>query len=96
MDKTTNALNWFEICVADMNRAKTFYETVLGIEIEVSEMMGMKMGFFPAENGNGKVSGALVQGDMHHLLWLDLLFILMRTHLSKRLLIVLNQQEGKS
>jgi len=65
MDKTTNALNWFEICVADMNRAKTFYETVLGIEIEVSEMMGMKMGFFPAENGNGKVSGALVQGDMH-------------------------------
>lgn len=28
-------------------------------------MMGMQMTFFPAENMNGKVSGALVQGPMH-------------------------------
>jgi predicted enzyme related to lactoylglutathione lyase len=96
MDKTTNALNWFEICVADMNRAKTFYETVLGIEIEVSEMMGMKMGFFPAENGNGKVSGALVHGDMHQPSMAGSVIYLNANHLSKRLLIVLNQQEGKS
>ena len=29
------------------------------------EMMGMQMAFFPSEDMNGKVSGSLVQGDMH-------------------------------
>lgn len=65
MDSTTNALNWFEISVGDMARAKKFYETVFDVKMEETEMMGMKMAFFPAENMNGKVSGGLVQGPMH-------------------------------
>jgi len=65
MDATTNALNWFEISVSDMARAKKFYETVFNVKLEETEMMGMKMAFFPAENMNGKVSGSLVQGPMH-------------------------------
>lgn len=65
MDSTTNALNWFEISVSDIKRAKKFYETVFEIEMPVQEMMGMQMAFFPAENMNGKVSGGLVQGPMH-------------------------------
>lgn len=65
MNGTANALNWFEISVTDMARAKKFYEAVFGITMEESEMMGMKMAFFPAEMGNGKVSGGLVQGPMH-------------------------------
>ncbi|MEP7163632.1 MAG: VOC family protein [Ferruginibacter sp.] len=65
MTAKENALNWFEISVADIKRAKTFYETVFGIDMPVQEMMGMQMGFFPAENMNGKVSGSLVQGPMH-------------------------------
>lgn len=65
MDATTNALNWFEIAVADMGRAVKFYETVFDVKMEQQEMMGMKMAFFPAENMNGKVSGGLVQGPMH-------------------------------
>lgn len=48
-----------------MARAKKFYETVFDIKMEEMEMMGMKMAMFPAENMNGKVSGALVQGPMH-------------------------------
>ncbi|MEP7255871.1 MAG: VOC family protein [Ferruginibacter sp.] len=60
-----NALNWFEIPVADISRAKKFYETIFGIEMPEQEMMGMKMAFFPAEDMNGKVSGSLVQGPMH-------------------------------
>lgn len=65
MDSTTNALNWFEICVTDMARAKKFYEKVFGITLEEQEMMGMKMAFFPSEMGSGRVSGGLVQGPMH-------------------------------
>ena len=65
MKSNENALNWFEISVADMNRAKKFYETIFGIQMPEQEMMGMKMAFFPAEDMNGKVSGGLVQGPMH-------------------------------
>ena len=61
----TNALNWFEISVSDIARAKKFYETIFPIEMEVQEMMGMKMAFFPADVMNGKVGGGLVQGPMH-------------------------------
>ena len=60
----THAINWFEIPVNDFIRAKKFYETVFNIEMPVSEMMGMKMAFFPFEM-NGKLSGGLVQSDMH-------------------------------
>lgn len=65
MDGSVNILNWFEISVSDIARAKTFYESVFGIQMHAEEMMGMQMAFFPAEDMNGKVSGALVQGDMH-------------------------------
>jgi uncharacterized protein len=66
MTSSENALNWFEIAVTDISRAKAFYETIFEIEMPLQEMMGMKMSFFPAENMNGKVSGSLVQGPMHH------------------------------
>ena len=65
MNGDVNALNWFEIPVADMNRAKKFYETIFNIEMPEQEMMGMKMAFFPSEDMNGKVSGGLVEGPMH-------------------------------
>ena len=65
MNETTNALNWFEISVSDIARAKKFYEAVFDVKMEEMDMMGMKMAFFPAENMNGKVSGGLVQGPMH-------------------------------
>jgi uncharacterized protein len=66
MDKTTNALNWFEIPATDISRATKFYETAFGIKMDaMPEMMGMKMASFPAEMGNGKVSGALAQSSNH-------------------------------
>jgi predicted enzyme related to lactoylglutathione lyase len=65
MDGKVNIINWFEVSVSDMARAKKFYETVFAIEMRQMEMMGMQMAFFPAEDMNGKVSGALVQGPMH-------------------------------
>ncbi|MBC8172399.1 MAG: VOC family protein [Chitinophagales bacterium] len=65
MDAKTNSLNWFEISVTDIKRAKKFYESVFDIEMEETEMMGMQMAFFPAEGGSGKANGALVQSDQH-------------------------------
>ncbi len=65
MTAQENSLNWFEISVNDINRATTFYETIFGIKMERQNMMDMEMAFFPADMGNGKASGGLVQGQGH-------------------------------
>jgi len=66
MESTANALNWFEIPVNDIDRAKKFYETIFSMSMEHGqEMMGMKMVFFPIDMMSGKVGGGLVQSDMH-------------------------------
>ncbi|MBC8047042.1 MAG: VOC family protein [Fimbriimonadaceae bacterium] len=65
MDAKVNSLNWFEISVADISRAKKFYETIFGINLESVEMMGMKMAMFPSEPGSGKANGGLCESDMH-------------------------------
>ena len=65
MDQTTNALNWFEIPAADISRASSFYETIFGVQLQQTEMMGMKMAMFPSEMGNGKVSGCVCQSPYH-------------------------------
>jgi predicted enzyme related to lactoylglutathione lyase len=65
MTTKENNINWFEILVNDINRAKTFYESVFGIKMETSSMMGMEMAFFPYEMGSGKAAGGLVQSPMH-------------------------------
>jgi len=62
MNKETNSINWFEIPVTDLERAKHFYQVAFGIHMEDMNMPGMEMAGFPAEMGNGKVSGALVKG----------------------------------
>ena len=62
----TNALNWFEIPVSDIDRAKKFYGTIFNVELmDMPEMMGMKMAGFPADMQGGKVGGALAQSQMH-------------------------------
>lgn len=66
MDNNSNALNWFEIPATDIARAKKFYESILATPLsEMADMMGMKMVGFPGDPANGKVSGALVQSNMH-------------------------------
>ena len=64
MTNNANALNWFEIPAADIERAAKFYETIFSIEMQRMEMGG-SMAFFPAGMEGGKVGGALVQSDMH-------------------------------
>ena len=57
-----NAINWFEIPVKDFNRAKSFYEKILGSEMQQMEMDGMKSAFFPADLQNG-IGGCIIKGD---------------------------------
>ena len=55
-----SAIHWFEIPVADFERAKTFYETVLDAQLFINdqrETMGSMLGVFPHEGG---VGGCLV------------------------------------
>ena len=59
----TNAINWFEIPVKDFDSAKTFYEAVLGADMQIMEAMGMKSAFFPAEMETGGIGGCIIQGE---------------------------------
>ena len=65
MPSHANPVNWFEIPVADMSRAKAFYEKVLGVEITETEMGPNKMGWFPMEIGRPGSPGTLVQGEAY-------------------------------
>ena len=65
MDGKVNILNWFEISVNDIARAKKFYETIFSIEMHQMETGGMKMAGFPLEPMSGKLGGTLVQSPSH-------------------------------
>jgi len=54
-----NAVNWFELPASNFERAVDFYTDVFGIEMQKSNMMGLEMAFFPAQDG---VGGAVVTG----------------------------------
>ncbi len=65
--RTDNMVSWFEIYVADMDRAKKFYETLLGVELKkmpVPEELGMEMWAFPWTDDAPNAAGALVKSEM--------------------------------
>jgi predicted enzyme related to lactoylglutathione lyase len=59
----SNALNWFEIPVKNLERAAKFYGKILGQKMSIMEAMGMKAAFFPADMENGSVGGCLIVGN---------------------------------
>lgn len=66
MNKDTNALNWFEIPVTNMERAKHFYQVIFGIHMEDMHLSEVEMATFPSSPGNGKASGALAKSEYHN------------------------------
>jgi predicted enzyme related to lactoylglutathione lyase len=62
----TNPVNWFEIPVKDMARAKRFYERVFGFKLAVNEMTHewgtVTMAWFPMTQGSAGAAGALIKG----------------------------------
>ncbi len=57
----SNLVNWFEIPVTDMNRAKAFYDKVFDISVTIQDFEGTKMGWFPFDSEKPGISGSLVQ-----------------------------------
>jgi predicted enzyme related to lactoylglutathione lyase len=58
-----HALNWFEIPVKNLQRAKAFYDAVIGAPLQIFEGMGMKSAFFPADFSSGDVGGCIIEGE---------------------------------
>lgn len=64
IDEQTNVLTWFEIPVADIDRAKKFYETILDIEMVKRADGNDEAVFFPfnpniVQATSGRVTGVL-------------------------------------
>jgi predicted enzyme related to lactoylglutathione lyase len=59
----TNPVGWFEIYVQDMARARKFYETVLGIELQKLDAPEVEMMAFPMSQGAAGAAGALAKMD---------------------------------
>jgi hypothetical protein len=62
-----NAINWFEIPVKNFDRAKRFYEAILGAPVQVMpsnpQMPPMKYGFLPFDMANGGIGGGIIEAE---------------------------------
>lgn len=58
---TNNPIGWFEIYVQDMNRARTFYDSVFTTRLERLEGPDIEMWAFPMEPDRPGAPGALVK-----------------------------------
>jgi predicted enzyme related to lactoylglutathione lyase len=61
---TNNPVGWFEIYVDDMDRAKTFYESVFAVQLEkLSDPIdsGIEMWSFPSDEETYGAPGALAK-----------------------------------
>lgn len=63
MDGQSNALNWFEIPVADLERAKKFYETIFDMEMRKMEVGENLLYVFPTSAEPSSVSGAIIKDE---------------------------------
>jgi len=52
---------WFEIPVADMERARKFYETILAIQLEIAQYGPERLAVFPYQPP--AISGCLIEAD---------------------------------
>lgn len=60
-----NMVGWFEIPVSDMNRAKTFYEAVFQVKIDIQNFGGLEMGWFPFTEGKEGAAGTLIKQESY-------------------------------
>ncbi len=60
-----NPVTYFEIPVADMDRAIHFYKTVFGFDFERQIVDGYDMALLPVAEGAPGATGALVKGDVY-------------------------------
>ncbi|MGL4630800.1 MAG: VOC family protein [Leadbetterella sp.] len=56
-----NPVGWFDIYVSNMDRAKTFYETVFNLQLTDLPIEWGKQSLFPFDHEGSNISGALVE-----------------------------------
>lgn len=56
-----NPVGWFDLNVANLDRAKKFYETVFNVKLTDAPMEWGKQSFFPFNPQSPNISGALVE-----------------------------------
>jgi uncharacterized protein len=56
---------YFEVPVIDMDRAISFYEDILGVDLERQIVDGYDMALFPFAEGAAGATGALAKGDVY-------------------------------
>ncbi|WP_298425709.1 VOC family protein [uncultured Kordia sp.] len=57
----TNPVGWFDLNVANLDRAKKFYETVFNLKLSDAPIEWGKQSFFPFNHESSNISGALVE-----------------------------------
>ena len=57
----SNPVAWFEIYVDDIERAKSFYEAMLGIKLSKLEGTEFEMWAFPMEQASYGATGAIIK-----------------------------------
>lgn len=62
MEMVTNALNWFEIPVANFERAKKFYSLIFDFEMPENQMGPNRLGFLLYDFKARGIGGAIVHG----------------------------------
>ncbi len=60
-----NMVGWFEIPATDIERAKSFYDAVFNIEVQIQDFGGVLMGWFPYAEGKSGAAGSLIQNDAY-------------------------------
>jgi len=58
-----NAVNWFEIAVSDLDRAKKFYESVFKTDLQYLEMGETKMYMFAGNPQDAGATGCIFKAD---------------------------------
>ncbi|MBL7777374.1 MAG: VOC family protein [Chitinophagales bacterium] len=65
MQSRTNPVVYFEIPVADMDRAIRFYNAVFHFDFHKENIDNIEMALFPFANENAGISGALAKGEIY-------------------------------
>jgi len=60
-----NPVNWFEIPVKDIVRARKFYEKVLDLRLTPYDMEPFTMAFFPMTQNAAGATGSLIMGESY-------------------------------
>jgi uncharacterized protein len=61
-----NAISWFEIPAADLDRATAFYENIFEVKLAPLDLPNIRMRMFPLTNPETGVGGAVVDSGGFH------------------------------